>query len=88
MQSPIWIAGQAAQHPVAVSAIVRDAKGKELGRSSTSVAPSEDSPGAFVLSVKFGVADGPQPGTIEVFSLNPKDGSVGDVTRIPVTLVR
>lgn len=88
LQSPIWISGQSAQNPVAVSAIVRDANGKELGRSSTSVVPSRGSPGAFVLAVDFGMADGTQPGIIEVFSLNPSDGSVAGVTRIPVTLAR
>lgn len=86
--TPVRIEGQATQMSGAVSAIVRDDQGKELGRGSTSLAAGDPSPVAFSFDVPFSLITGSPPAAVEVFTLNATDGSVQQRTRIPVRFER
>ncbi|HEX2171158.1 MAG TPA: Gmad2 immunoglobulin-like domain-containing protein [Dehalococcoidia bacterium] len=86
--NPVRIEGAATQATNAVSAIVRDDLGKELGRGSTSLAAGHPPPVDFVLEVPFVVVAGSRAVSVEVFTLNATDGSVQQITRVPVRVER
>lgn len=84
--TPVRVAGQVTELSGAVSAIVRDDHGKELGRGSTSLTAGDPAPLAFSFEVHFSPAGGNRPASVEVFTLNAADGSVQQRTRIAVRL--
>jgi hypothetical protein len=85
--SPVTIAGTADVYEATVSVRILDARGVEIATRFTTASGGTGTRGSYSVAVPFRVA-ATQRGTIEAFSVSPKDGTRTHVVRIPVTLIR
>jgi hypothetical protein len=83
--SPITVAGTASVFEATVSIRIRDARGVQLATTFTTATCGSGCRGAYSVPVRYGVTSA-QAGTVEVFSVSPKDGSDQQLVRIPVKL--
>jgi hypothetical protein len=84
--SPVTITGTADVFEATVSIRILDETGNVIADTFTTATCGTGCRGDYSERVKFTV-DREQPGTIEVFEVSAKDGSMINVVRIPVTLV-
>jgi hypothetical protein len=84
--SPVTITGTAHVFEATVSIRILDEAGNVIADSFTTATCGTGCRGDYTERVKFTV-DREQPGTIEVFEVSAKDGSMINAVRIPVTLV-
>ena len=87
VSSPVRVAGMARVFEASVAIRIRDVLGREIGRGH--VVASEGAPGwgKFAADIPFLGPDKEQVGSIEVFSLSPRDGSEENKIIIRIILV-
>ncbi|MDO8671353.1 MAG: Gmad2 immunoglobulin-like domain-containing protein [Dehalococcoidia bacterium] len=86
VKSPVHIAGSAQVFEGTVSLAVKDAAGKVLAQGHTQAGAGAPLRGPFSADIAFTQPITAQAGTIEVYSISPKDGSTRDLVSIKVTL--
>jgi len=84
--SPVTITGTASVFEASLMVAIKDSSGNEL--ASAHVMASEGAPakGTFSQDLTFSLSGGLEQGTIEAYSLSPKDGSVINLFSVPVLL--
>jgi hypothetical protein len=92
VKSPVTVTGTASAEvfEAAVVVVVKDSLGLELARANV-VANMQNATGTpprgpFAADLPFSLAGGSQAGTIEAFSVSPRDGSIINLFSVPVTL--
>jgi len=85
VDSPVTVSGTADVFEATVSVRIRDASGAEIATTFTTATCGSGCRGRYSVAVRYQVS-GVQRGTVEVFSVSPKDGSDQHLVRIPVTL--
>ena len=75
ISSPVDVSGTASVDNGTVVAVVLDASGTELGRSTTTASASKPDYGHFDVSVSFTGAASGTKGQIKVFGVSPRDGT-------------
>ena len=92
VKSPLTVNGTAsgAVFEAALVIVIKDSLGQELARANVVAnmqgATDTSARGPFSQDLTFSLPGGSQPGTIEAFSVSPRDGSVINLFSIPVTL--
>lgn len=81
--SPVRITGNASVFEANVQVRIKDASGRTIGQGFTTASQGAPGRGAFAAEIAY---SGRGPGTIEVYSQSPRDGSDQFLVRIPVTL--
>lgn len=84
IKSPVEITGSARVFEAAVCARVVDEQGKELAQGCTTASAGAPERGDFKLTLNFNPA-GPGKGVVEAYSTSPKDGSVINLYKVPVS---
>lgn len=87
VRSPLEVRGTAVAVEARVHLLVKNSRGEEIGRGAVDATVGAPERGDYRASVPFTLSGGRQPGSIEVFTLSPRDGSVIDKLTIPVILV-
>jgi hypothetical protein len=83
VSNPVIVAGTASVFEGALQIRITDAAGRTIGRGLTTASQGAPGRGTFRAEVAY---TGSGPGTIEVFSESPRDGSTQFLVRIPVLL--
>jgi hypothetical protein len=83
--NPVDVSGSADVFEAVVSIRILDASGSQIARTFTNATCGTGCRGTYSVSVRYAVSH-QQPGTVEVFEVSAKDGSVTNVQSIPVTL--
>lgn len=84
--SPVAIRGTADVFEGAVSIRLLDSNGQELAATNVQASCGTGCRGKFAANLAF-FTPASQPGALEVFEISPKDGSIRNLVRVPVTLV-
>lgn len=87
VKSPVQVGGLARVFEGTVEIVIRDGQGKELGRGVTAASAGAPQRGQFTAALSFSAPVSKVPGTVEVFSRNPRDGSVENLVSVPVVLM-
>jgi hypothetical protein len=82
VSSPVTVTGNADVFESTVSVRILDAGGAEIANTFTTAAGRR---GDYTVDVRYDVAS-EQPGTVQVYSVSPEDGSREHAVDIPVTL--
>lgn len=85
IQSPVRIRGKAMVFEAALSGRIKDRLGKVLAEGSTMATKGAPERGDFELNLTFQVS-GPEEGTIEIYTISPKDGSEIMEATVPIRL--
>jgi hypothetical protein len=86
VDNPVTVSGTANVFEAVVSLRVLDGSGKDIARTFTMATCGTGCRGDYSVSVRYTVG-AEQPGTIEVYEVSAKDGSMVNAQRIPVTLI-
>ncbi len=84
--SPVAIVGDASVFEAALQWRVVDAAGRVLGQGNATASQGAPGRGAFTVAAAFTPPASDTIGSIEVFDRSPRDGSVDEIVRVPVTL--
>ncbi|ORX24550.1 sporulation protein [Thermoanaerobacterium sp. PSU-2] len=84
--SPIKVVGKARVFEAVVNIRLLDSNGNILTQTSVQASAGAPSWGDFQADIQYNPLSTPQDGTLQVFSLSPKDGSVQDLVSIPLYL--
>lgn len=87
IRSPVQVAGLARVFEGTVEIVIRDGQGKEIGRGIAAASAGAPQRGQFSLALLFSPPKAQEPGSIEAFSRNPRDGSVDNLVSVPVILM-
>lgn len=85
--SPLTVTGigtTVADRPLVVRLL--DGTGEEIGLGFAFVDGEPDQPGPFTATVTYTVPAETQPGRIQVYSLDPRDGAVAHLSSVVVTM--
>lgn len=66
---------------------VKDAQGKEIGKSLATASEGAPGWGDYKINLSYTLVGQKQEGVIHVFSLSAKDGTVQDLLETPVILL-
>jgi hypothetical protein len=83
--NPVTVSGTADVFEATVSLKILDQTGTEIARTFTNATCGTGCRGDYSVTVRYHVT-AEQPGTILVYQVSAKDGSMADVQSIPVTL--
>ncbi|GIW05304.1 MAG: hypothetical protein KatS3mg060_0109 [Dehalococcoidia bacterium] len=83
VSSPVRITGTASVFEGTVQFRIKDVNGQTIGQGVATASQGAPGRGTFSAEIAY---RGSGPGTIEVFSQSPRDGSDQFLVRIPVTL--
>lgn len=86
ISSPVRIKGWANVFEGEFQVRIKDASGKVLGTKSATASAGAPDGGTFDTTVTFTQPATAQQGTVEIYDLSQKDGSIDDIAKISVTL--
>ncbi|MCP2239220.1 Gmad2 immunoglobulin-like domain-containing protein [Thermoanaerobacterium thermosaccharolyticum] len=86
VSSPVKVVGKARVFEAVVNIRILDSNGNILSQTSVQASAGAPSWGDFEADIQYKPLSTPQDGTLQVFSLSPKDGSVQDLVSIPLHL--
>ena len=84
--SPVTVAGDASVFEAALQWRIVDAAGTVLGQGNAMASQGAPGRGTFSIAAAFTAPAGDTVGSIEVFDRSPRDGSIDEIVRVPVTL--
>ena len=85
LQSPLTITGDASVFEAALQWRISDTGGRVIAEGNTTASLGAPGRGTYLVSVPYTVGV-ETIAFVEVFSRSPKDGSIDDLVRVPVTL--
>jgi hypothetical protein len=88
VSSPLVISGEASVFEAALQWRVADSAGRVLAQGITSASVGAPGRGTFTVTATFAPPAADLFGSVEVFSVSPKDGSVDEIVRVPVVITR
>lgn len=83
--SPVTISGDASVFEAALSWRITDTAGRVLAEGNTTTSAGAPARGTFTVTATYTVL-AETIGFVEVYDRSPKDGSIDEIVRIPVTL--
>ena len=86
--SPLVISGDASVFEAALQWRIVDSGGKVYAQGNTTASAGAPARGTFSVSVTFTAPTTDMSGFVEVFETSPRDGSIDDIVRVPVTIGR
>ncbi len=86
LASPVTISGEAMVFEATLLYRVVTASGKVLAEGQTTATAGAPQKGTFKVSVPFEAPYYGEPGSVEVFERSPKDGTISDIARVPVSI--
>lgn len=87
VSSPIHVEGTASVFEGALVVTVKDLAGEELAREYVQASEGAPGRGTFAVDLELpSMLPSPTRGTVEAFSLSPRDGSVENLFAVPVVL--
>jgi hypothetical protein len=81
--SPVKVSGTASVFEAALNVRVKDSTGKVVGQARTTASTGAPGRGTYSVDVPF---DASGPGTIEAYTISPRDGKETDLVSVPVVL--
>ncbi|MFN2520993.1 MAG: Gmad2 immunoglobulin-like domain-containing protein [Candidatus Limnocylindria bacterium] len=84
--SPVTVTGDASVFEAALQWRVVDAAGAVLGQGNAMASQGAPGRGTFTIAAAFTAPAADTVGAIEVFDRSPRDGSIDEIVRVPVTL--
>jgi hypothetical protein len=88
VSSPLVISGEASVFEAALQWRVADSAGRVLAQGITTASVGAPGRGTFTVTATFAPPAADVFGSVEVFSVSPKDGSVDEIVRVPVVITR
>jgi len=88
VSSPLVISGEASVFEAALQWRVADSAGRVLAQGITSASVGAPGRGTFTVTATFAPPAADLFGSVEVFSVSAKDGSVDEIVRVPVVITR
>jgi hypothetical protein len=88
VSSPLVISGDASVFEAALQWRVADSAGRVLAQGITTASAGAPGRGTFTVTATFAPPSADLFGSVEVFSVSPKDGSVDEIVRVPVVITR
>lgn len=86
VSSPIKVVGKARVYEGTVNIRVIDANGNTISQSSVQASAAAPSWGDFNTDLQYKPLSKPQNGTLQLFTISPKDGSIQDLVSIPIQI--
>jgi hypothetical protein len=86
--SPLVIGGEASVFEAALQWRVSDSAGRVLAQGITTASAGAPGRGTFSVTATFTPPAADLFGSVEVFNVSPKDGSVDEIVRVPVVITR
>jgi len=86
VSSPVRISGTARVFEGTLEVAIKDSNGKTMGRTTTTASAGAPATGNFSVTLAYEPVPTEQPGTIEVSSRSPRDGSVENLATLRVVL--
>lgn len=82
------ISGDASVFEATLQWRIVDSGGKVYAQGNTTASAGAPARGTFSVSVTFRAPTTDTSGFVEVFETSPRDGSIDDIVRVPVTIGR
>ncbi len=86
VSSPLTISGDASVFEAALSWRITDTAGRVVVQGNATASAGAPARGTFSLTAFYTDPPADAPGFVEVFDRSPRDGSIDEMVRVPVTL--
>ncbi len=86
LASPVMISGEATVFEATLLYRVITSSGKVLAEGQTTATAGAPQKGTFKVDVPFEAPYYAEGGFVEVFERSPKDGTISDIVRVPVSI--
>ena len=87
VKTPIKIEGTARVFEATVSFSLKNAQGQEIAKGYTTASAGAPEVGKYSTDINYKLTGAKQNGTVEVFSVSPRDGTIMNLVKIPVVLL-
>jgi hypothetical protein len=85
---PITITGDASVFEAALQWRIADSAGRLLAQGNTTASAGAPGRGTYTIAATFTPPATDTIAIIEVFAVSPKDGTIGEIVRVPVVVGR
>ena len=87
VRSPLTISGDASVFEAALSWRITDSAGRVLASGHTTASAGAPARGTYSVTATFTPPPSDIIGIVEVYELSPRDGTIDEIVRVPVTII-